>query len=276
MFVLESAASYSTHFQIYGILTFHAGVMNSTTTVVITSTFTVVQSSSTQTLATIITPITTMTSSYTGLQTTLACSTGSHACPVNLGGGCCGSGYACASSSSCLLLSSQSTTPTSSLVVTSSTATGVVAVRPTGETTTTTTTATDTTCPTGFYACEAYYAGGCCRTGRNCDTTSCPAISSTTIISSGVTVVVPVGSAAMVTSPTGSCATGWFSCASSVGGSCCPSGYSCGLTSCLLVEATATVVTQKESPNQGPRSLYMSGSAVAFVGVLMVLLVLTQ
>jgi hypothetical protein len=38
------------------------------------------------------------------------------------------------------------------------------------------------------------------------------------------------GSAAL----TGSCANGWFSCAASVGGGCCPSGYGCG-TSCTAM-----------------------------------------
>ncbi|KGO62256.1 Mitochondrial substrate/solute carrier [Penicillium expansum] len=47
-------------------------------------------------------------------------------------------------------------------------------------------------CPTGFYACSAVYQGGCCRTGRDCDTTSCPTTSSTTMISDGVTIVAPV------------------------------------------------------------------------------------
>ena len=193
------------------------------------------------------------TSSYTGLQTTLACSTNSHACPVGMGGGCCGDGYACASSSSCIALSSQSTPSTSVVDTTTfSTATGVVPVRPTGSTTSTSTSvSTASTCPTGFYACEAYYAGGCCRTGRNCDTTSCPATSSTTIISSGVTIVVPVGAAATTANPTGNCASGWSTCPASVGGNCCPIGYACGTASCSLVEATSTAVSPKEAAGGG-------------------------
>lgn len=81
--------------------------------------------------------------------------------------------------------------------------------------------------------------------------TSCPATSSTTIISSGLTIVVPVGAAATTANPTGSCASGWFSCAASVGGNCCPSGYECGTASCSLVEATTTVVSPKEASNGG-------------------------
>ena len=63
--------------------------------------------------------------------------------------------------------------------------------------------------------------------------------------------MVPVGSAVMVTSPTGSCATGWSSCAPSAGGNCCPSGYGCGTASCSLVSASSTEVVQKASPNVG-------------------------
>jgi hypothetical protein len=254
--------------------------MNSTATAVVASTESV-QSSSTQTVVTVITPVTSTAvgtpisttvspSTYTGLQTTLACSTNSHPCPVDMGGGCCGNGYACASQSSCIATSS-------TLVVTTSdtaTVTGVVPVRPTGDTTTSTS-STDlvTTCPTGFYACEAYYAGGCCRTGRNCDTTSCPATSSTTIISSAVTVVVPVGAAATTANPTGNCASGWFTCSASLGGNCCPSGYGCGTASCSLVDATSTALSPKETPNKGGR-LVVGGSVVAFSVALAALLIL--
>lgn len=155
---------------------------------------------------------------------------------------------------------SQSSTSTASTTTVTS-ASGVVPVRPTGDSTTTTTTVSSTitgdTCPTGFYACSAHYQGGCCRTGRNCDTTSCPATSSTTIISDGITVAVPVGSAATLTSATGTCATGWSTCAASLGGDCCPSGWACGTASCEIVQtqasATITEVRQKEIPGVGER-----------------------
>jgi hypothetical protein len=111
------------------------------------------------------------------------------------------------------------------------------------ETTTTTTTPSTslsypvTGCPTGFYACSAYYQGGCCQIGRNCDSTSCPALASTTLVSgSSLTIVAPTGSG--ITAPssllTGSCATGWMTCAPDVGGGCCPSGYVCGSVSCSI------------------------------------------
>ncbi|KAF3011970.1 hypothetical protein E8E15_002942 [Penicillium rubens] len=63
--------------------------------------------------------------------------------------------------------------------------------RPTNLSTVTSATRGDDVCPTGFYACSAVYHGGCCRTGRDCDTTSCPTISSTTVVSDGVTIVAP-------------------------------------------------------------------------------------
>ncbi|KAF5874871.1 putative gpi anchored protein [Botrytis fragariae] len=174
---------------------------------------------------------------------------------------------------------SQSSTPIS----TTTSASGVVPVRPTGDSSTTTTTTssaiTQDTCPTGFYACSAHYQGGCCRTGRNCDTTSCPATSSTTIVSSGITVAVPVGSAATTTSATGACATGWTSCAASLGGDCCPSGWACGTLSCesVSVQATATTteVLQKEVPGMGGRvRVRGSGGGVLGLGMLVGWLVL--
>ncbi|KAJ5436886.1 Mitochondrial carrier protein [Penicillium cf. griseofulvum] len=64
--------------------------------------------------------------------------------------------------------------------------------RPTNISTVTSATRGEDVCPTGFYACSAVYHGGCCRTGRDCDTTSCPITPSTTIISNGVTIVAPV------------------------------------------------------------------------------------
>ncbi|KAI5274983.1 hypothetical protein E4T47_02107 [Aureobasidium subglaciale] len=84
----------------------------------------------------------------------------------------------------------------------------------------------------------AYYLGGCCQVGRNCDTTSCPTSASTAVITnSGLTVIAPSGASSAVL--TGSCANGWFSCAASVGGGCCPSGYGCG--------ASCTAMTSGES-----------------------------
>ncbi|KAF7874174.1 hypothetical protein EAF04_002846 [Stromatinia cepivora] len=184
------------------------------------------------------------------------------------------------SSSSISSTSSQSSTPLASTTTVTS-ASGVVPIRPTGDSTTTTTTVSSTitgdTCPTGFYACSAHYQGGCCRTGRNCDTTSCPATSSTTIISSGITVAVPVGSAATITSATGTCATGWTICAASLGGDCCPSGWACGTASCESVQvqasATTTEVLQKEIPGMGGR-VKERGGVVRLLGVMVAWLIL--
>ncbi|PMD66001.1 uncharacterized protein K444DRAFT_607419 [Hyaloscypha bicolor E] len=148
-----------------------------------------------------------------------------------------------------------SSTSSSSLRSTSTsvtgTATGSPPVRPTSDTLTSTSTQDTGPCPTGFYGCSATYGGGCCRTFRNCDITSCPAGSSTTIVSSGVTLVVPVGPAATVNSPTGSCATGWTTCDASLGGNCCPSNFQCGTATCSSAAATSTAFVQKESPSAG-------------------------
>ncbi|KAF7925182.1 hypothetical protein BELL_1167g00020 [Botrytis elliptica] len=244
------------------------------------------------------------------------CASPNTPCAADVGGGCCIPNYVCASigcvinpslvvvvtttktftvvsstptttiqittitstkSSSVSSTVSQSSTPIS----TTTSASGVVPVRPTGDSSTTTTTASSTitqdTCPTGFYACSAHYQGGCCRTGRNCDTTSCPATSSTTIVSSGITVAVPVGSAASITSATGACATGWTSCAASLGGDCCPSGWACGTASCesVSVQATATTteVLQKEVPGKCGRVRGTRGGVLG-LGVLVGWLVL--
>ncbi|KAL3425808.1 GPI anchored protein [Phlyctema vagabunda] len=160
-----------------------SGLSLSTSTVVIVTTSGVVT----------ITASPTTTDTFTGLQTTLACTNGYSACPVNAGGGCCLSGRICGSLSCPLPAGSSTSTSTSTetsettveATTTTTSATGVPPVRPTSATVTTTSTSTDagaTDCPTGFYACSAFYqGGGCCRTGRDCQPTSCPPTSSTTI-----------------------------------------------------------------------------------------------
>ncbi|PNP49612.1 hypothetical protein THARTR1_09623 [Trichoderma harzianum] len=120
---------------------------------------------------------------------------------------------------------------------------------------------TQTGCPTGFYGCLATHGGGCCRTDRDCQTLSCPAPSST-IISHGVTVVVPAND---VPTPTASdeCASGWFLCgkdAGSVAG-CCPSGYKCGTASCFTSSASETNSLQKQQPEpEAPNKNAATGS----------------
>lgn len=159
-----------------------------------------------------------------------------------------------------------------SSAMTSTTVSPMPPVQPTTEPPTTITSAATTTtahstgpsvCPTGFYACSAVYHGGCCRTGRDCDTTSCPTTSSTTIINSdGVTVAVPTGSAATTASAGGSCATGWFSCAASAGGGCCPSGFACGASCTATASGTATGTVGKGEPGVGGRffaDVYLCG-----------------
>lgn len=114
---------------------------------------------------------------------------------------------------------------------------------------------TQTGCPTGFYGCLATHGGGCCRTDRDCETHSCPAPSSTTIVSDGVTVVVAADDVPATTTST--CANGWFLCGDSGGpvAGCCPSGYSCGTASCFTVQASETQEVQKELPDNGASRL---------------------
>ncbi|KAK2034669.1 hypothetical protein LX32DRAFT_578732 [Colletotrichum zoysiae] len=110
-------------------------------------------------------------------------------------------------------------------------------------------------CPTGFYACLARAGGGCCQTGRDCATTSCPPTPSVTIISNGVTVVVP---ATDVPEPqaTETCAGGWFLCGEEGGPvpGCCPSGYECGIASCTSISPSVTGEIQKHFPNAGSKA----------------------
>ncbi|KAJ5286026.1 hypothetical protein N7524_001332 [Penicillium chrysogenum] len=149
-----------------------------------------------------------------------SCQSGYTACSEALGGGCCIPGYDCVEGGcayittitvtlhSTVMLSTvtystkpQDTTSTSasfSFPTTSSHSSKTTTndglappARPTNLSTVTSATRGDDVCPTGFYACSAVYHGGCCRTGRDCDTTSCPTISSTTVVSDGVTIVAP-------------------------------------------------------------------------------------
>jgi hypothetical protein len=118
--------------------------------------------------------------------------------------------------------------------------------RPTNLSTVTSATRGDDVCPTGFYACSAVYHGGCCRTGRDCDTTSCPTISSTTVVSDGVTIVAPAATTTEHTSGN-RCAHGWFHCADTVGGGCCPMGFACGSSCTARDTAFATTVAKEQA-----------------------------
>lgn len=140
---------------------------------------------------------------------------------------------------------------TSTSTSTSSSGDASAPVRPTSGTTST----VSDFCPTGFYACSAVYGGGCCQTGRDCQTTSCPSTAYTTIISSGVTIAVPATDVPATTT-TGTCAGGWSLCPTSAGptAGCCPSGYSCGTASCFLATGSATASLAKEIPDSAARS----------------------
>lgn len=83
--------------------------------------------------------------------------------------------------------------------------------------------------------------------------------------------VVPVGSGAAVASPTGECAAGWSTCAATLGGNCCPSGYECGTASCSLVSPTQTALVQKKSPNVGAERKI---PVMVVVGIVLVIFVL--
>ncbi|KAJ5494590.1 hypothetical protein N7463_010677 [Penicillium fimorum] len=118
--------------------------------------------------------------------------------------------------------------------------------RPTNLSTVTSATRGEDVCPTGFYACSAVYHGGCCRTGRDCDTTSCPITASTTITSNGVTIVAPVATTTEH-SDENRCAQGWFYCADTVGGGCCPMGFACGASCTARDTAVGTTVAKEQA-----------------------------
>ncbi|KAI0535104.1 hypothetical protein GGR58DRAFT_515653 [Xylaria digitata] len=181
-----------------------------------------------------------------------ACADGNTACPAEDGGGCCIPGFVSSSRSTTSTPTATRTT-TSTSDSESASGTGLPPVRPTSSGPTTTiggTTRTSDYCPTGFYACVASAGSGCCRTGRDCSTTSCPPIASTTIITHGATIVVPLTDAQAAPTATATCASGWFLCGSDAGpvSGCCPSGYMCGTASCTLSAASATATIQKEFP----------------------------
>ncbi|PGH32662.1 hypothetical protein GX50_04509 [[Emmonsia] crescens] len=200
------------------------------------------------------------------------CAKGYSPCPDNPGGGCCIPGYSCVDQG-CIYISTTIVTatppppppaPPSTSNPSPPTITKPITPpsRPTSNPITTITTSppvtpTITGCPTGFYACSAVYHGGCCRTGRDCNPTSCPTVSSTTIVDdNGATIVIPVNPTALVSSPGGEggrrCAGGWSSCAASAGGGCCPDGFVCAEVSCTIsAEGRGTMVVGKMAPENG-------------------------
>ncbi|KAF7586226.1 hypothetical protein BBP40_009224 [Aspergillus hancockii] len=226
-----------------------------------------------------------------------SCQKGYTSCPASLGGGCCIPGYECVSGgcanvytvtitlSSTIMVSTVTTTVPATSTVSSSTSTSSSSssmtsstsqstgeftppARPTSLSTATTSRTTGSICPIGFYACSAVYRGGCCRTGRDCDTTSCPETPSTTITSNDRTIVVPVETEAPPAT-TGRCASGWFSCADTAGGGCCPTGFACGPSCTAVTTATATGTVAKEQPTNSAADRHFRDGMTTMLGITM-------
>ncbi|KAG5298316.1 GPI anchored protein [Histoplasma ohiense] len=200
----------------------------------------------------------------------IKCASGYTPCPDNPGGGCCIPGYSCVDQG-CIYISTTIVTATPAPPPPSTFTEPInPPVRPTSNAKTTITTfqstrPTITGCPTGFYACSAVYHGGCCRTGRDCNPTSCPPISSTTIVDdNGATIVIGIDPTVSLSSPGGEgrrCAAGWTGCAASAGGGCCPDGFACAEISCTLsAGGRGTAVVGKMAPVNG------AGKVVVVVG----------
>lgn len=171
--------------------------------------------------------------------------------------------------------STSSSSETDTTATITSTGTVLPPWRPTsGSDSGTTTSSSADYCPTGFYACLATYGSGCCRTGRDCVTTSCPPVSSTTFTSNGATIVV-AATDVPTTTATSTCASGWFLCGSAAGpvAGCCPSGYACGTASCTLSATTATATVQKELPSSASRMTGVWSLAIGLCGLLVVLVI---
>ena len=210
------------------------------------------------------TTTTTSTTSSTSTVTRATCAPGFQSCASTLGGGCCSDNMVCGLST-CL--------PQSSTV-------SVVApYRPTSVVTTTTSTAQSSIpgagCPTGYYACSAYYPGGCCQIGRDCASTSCPATASTTLVNSNsLTIIAPTGSgvSANPAGITGTCANGWFSCAATNGGGCCPSGYGCGAMCTATASGGQGNVVGKTAPSSAIKMYAGQGLCFTWMGILAMML----
>ncbi|KAH8695701.1 hypothetical protein GQ44DRAFT_146874 [Phaeosphaeriaceae sp. PMI808] len=168
----------------------------------------------------------------------LICSTGWFTCSASLGGGCCQNGRTCATGASCIGSPSNTQAPDAP-------------IRPTSGSAASSASPSDNVCPSGFYVCSAYYPTGCCRVGRDCQTTgSCGLPTSTIINTNRVVVVAPTGAGlATTTAPqAGSCPSAWFSCAANRGGNCCPNGYECG-EQCTATASGQSGVSQKVAPS---------------------------
>lgn len=151
-------------------------------------------------------------------------------------------------------------------------------MRPTSGSATTSTSSSNDVCPTGFYVCSAYYPSGCCRVGRDCQTTgSCGLPSETVLNSNGVVVVAPtgLGAASNAAPQGGSCPSAWYSCAADQGGNCCPSGYACG-EQCTATASGQSGIQPKVAPSTAPVvsawAVWSSLLASFGVGVAMIVL----
>lgn len=168
------------------------------------------------------------------------------------------------------------TTPPSSYVPSSMSTTSkssddlVPPARPTSLSTATTSKSSSETgsiCPIGFYACSAVYQGGCCRTGRDCDTASCPTISSTAVVSNNdETIVAPA-----VSTDSATCAGGWFGCDESMGGGCCPTGFACGSASCTASGGSVTATGTVAKETGGSSGRFVDGRMLLIVAVMLAL-----
>ncbi|OJD19977.1 hypothetical protein AJ78_00173 [Emergomyces pasteurianus Ep9510] len=221
----------------------------------------------------------------------IECAKGYRPCPYNPGGGCCIPGYSCVDQG-CIYISTITVidTPapppappsTYNPPVSTDTKPANPPFRPTSNPSATitlppSTTQTITGCPTGFYACSAAYYGGCCRTGRDCNPTSCPTISSTTIVDdNGATIVMPIDPDASRSPPNGQagrrCASGWTSCAASAGGGCCPDGFVCAQASCTVsAEGLGTAVVGKMAPENGVDRGVIGGGVGVWAYLMMIM-----
>ncbi|KAH7084850.1 hypothetical protein BKA63DRAFT_4308 [Paraphoma chrysanthemicola] len=194
------------------------------------------------------------------------CSTGWFSCAASLGGGCCQNGRTCATGASCIGDEPSSTQAPSA------------PVRPTSGSATSAPSSTDEVCPVGFYVCSAYYPSGCCRVGRDCQTTgSCALPTSTIVNTNGVVIVAPTGAgvATGAAPQGGSCPSAWYSCAANRGGNCCPNGYECG-EQCTATASGQSGVSMKVAPSTASfisgASVY-AGAVVSFaIGLAMIVL----
>ncbi|KAH7401597.1 hypothetical protein BKA66DRAFT_405692 [Pyrenochaeta sp. MPI-SDFR-AT-0127] len=235
----------------------------STTYVPLPSSSALLPSSSTAVIVVPTTPSATPTPASTSVYT---CSTGWFSCAASLGGGCCQNGRTCATGASCLGDNPVSTQAPSA------------PVRPTSGSATPSALPTDDVCPSGFYVCSAYYPSGCCRVGRDCQTTGTCVLPTETILSTnGVIIVAPTGAGVATTAAPqgGSCPSSWYSCPANRGGNCCPNGYECG-EQCTATASGQSGVSQKVAPSTASfvseLSLYMMTCAAILSGIAMIVL----